>query len=119
MSQKIVYHGGDSTEVSSLEDMSASVIRYANMMQKHYEEYGHQYKRKFKGFERGQIVEYKAEAPRKAYYKERNTKYDLNKGDLCVVAEIGGPYDFCVDRIVNGEIIRYSVDAEWIKKVKK
>lgn len=69
-------------------------------------------------FTDGQIVQYVGDEARRGYYKERNTDYDLRKGDLCVIASFGGPRDMVVDRIVNDEVIRYAVDFKMIKKVK-
>lgn len=82
-----------------------------------YTEYGHNLVTK-RNFTEGEIVEYKAAGPRKGYYKETGSEYDLCAGDLCVIASFGGPRDMVVDRIVNDEVIRYAVDFKMIKKVK-
>lgn len=83
-----------------------------------YTEYGHSPVTK-RTFTEGEIVEYKAAEPRKGYYKEADTEYDLCAGDLCVIAMFGGPRDMVVDRIVNNEVVRYAVDFKMIKKVKR
>jgi hypothetical protein len=82
----------------------------------HYASYRYiETKRKFT---EGEIVRFVGKEPRKGYYKETNTEYDLCDGDLCVLATFGGPRWAVVDRVVNDEVVRYSVDFDMIKKVK-
>jgi hypothetical protein len=69
-------------------------------------------------FTEGEIVRFVGKEPRKGYYKEADTEYDLCDGDLCVLWSFGGPRWAVVDRVVNDEVIRYSVDFDMIKKVK-
>lgn len=96
-------------QATTLEEYSTKLLEY-------YADF-HELKTERK-FTEGEIVEYKADEPKKGYYKETDTEFDLRKGDLCVIASFGGPRDMVVDRIVNDEVVRYAVDFAMIKKVK-
>lgn len=75
-------------------------------------------RQKSNGFTVGDLVEYIGEEPKKSYYLERYPEYDLKPGDVAVLATFGGPQFCCVDRMVDGIVIRCCAEKWQIRKAR-
>jgi hypothetical protein len=55
------------------------------------------------------------DAPNERFFKNGPYVY-LEPGQPAVIGAIGGPYDFCLDFVVDGEQFRCSARHTWIKR---